>query len=246
MIKKWFVCLFLLSSANIFAEELIYNFSIFEIVEQNQIETLKATAQKECDKNIAMACYKMGEIEWFNARNIKDNAAKEKAKAFYQKAFRLFEKSCNKNNFADCANLAKYYSGGVFGSGIQGDRQKNFELSEKACNGGIARACADAGRMYGKLNANKDNPEINKKVLEYIEKGCTLNDAEICYFMGLHYAGGKEGGQKQKDKALKLFEKSCQLYQKNPPKDKEKQNDADVACRVYQDFKDGTYYDKWH
>ena len=244
MIKKLIACFLLLSSANIFAEELIANFSIFKVAEQNQIETLKATAQKECDKNIAVACYKMGEIEWFNRKNDKDNVAKEKAKAFYQKAFDLFEKSCNKNNFADCANLAQYYSGGVFGSDIQGDRQKNFEFSEKACNGGIARACANAGRMYGKLNGN--NPETNKKVLEYIEKGCTLNDAEICYMLGIHYAGDKNTEQKQKDKALKLFEKSCKLYQKNPPKNKEEQNNADVACRVYQDFKDGTFYDKWH
>ena len=246
MLKKLFVCLFLLSSANIFAEEFIYNFSIFKIAEQNQIETLKTTAQKECDKNIAMACYKMGEIEWFNARNIKDNAAKEKAKAFYQKAFHLFEKSCNKNNFTDCVNLAQYYSGGVPGSDIKGNRQKTFELSEKACNGDIAHACLNAGRMYGKLNADKDSPEIDKKVLEYVEKGCTLNDAEICYFVGLQYAGNKKTEQKQKDKALKFFEKSCKLYQKNPSKDKDEQNNADVACQVYQDFKDGTYYDKWH
>ena len=82
--------------------------------------------------------------------------------------------------------------------------------------------------------------------MEYVEKACTLNDAGICYMLGIQYAGNKNTEQKQKDKALKFFEKSCKLYQKNPPKNKKQ---ADVACRVYKDFKngakDGSFYDKW-
>lgn len=72
-------CLFLLSSTNVFAGELINDFNIIEVEEHNQIKTLKKTAQKQCDNNIAMACYKMGEIEGLN----EDNAAKAKAKSYF-------------------------------------------------------------------------------------------------------------------------------------------------------------------
>jgi hypothetical protein len=77
---------------------------------------------------------------------------------------------------------------------------------DAACDGGYGPACFDSGMRRAKgMGTAADRPAATA----WLDKGCTLDDAESCGLLAGFVATGQEGVRQDKAKAIELHAKAC-------------------------------------
>jgi TPR repeat protein len=132
------------------------------------------------------------------------------------------EASCESGDKSSCACLVDLYL-----LSLSAPQMVDYDFSPKAirqinkwwastredyvdaCNGGEGEACANA---FGMWLAKEFNSYGESKALEYMEKGCELNNAKSCFFLGSAWRSGYPAvPDKDEEKSYRAFKKACEL-----------------------------------
>lgn len=133
-----------------------------------------------------------------------------------------FERGCEAGEKSDCACLVDLYllsqsaPGMVdheFNSAAVRLVNKWWALAREeyadACDGGHGEACASA---FGMWLVKEFNSYSERKALEYMDKGCDLNDAKSCFFLGSAWKSGYPAvPNRDAKRSAKAFKKACDL-----------------------------------
>ncbi|RWS15458.1 Sel1 repeat-containing protein 1-like protein [Dinothrombium tinctorium] len=129
----------------------------------------------------------------------------------YEKAARIYKQNCFENNYAhSCFSYGKAL---FYGRGIESDEKEAMIAFEKGCDLGFGGACFNAGQInIGAEPKARDiiKPDVKKGVTQ-LEKGCDLKDGKSCFTASCQYLFGKNGVEKNLQKAFKLAFKGCEL-----------------------------------
>ena len=117
------------------------------------------------------------------------------------KAIRLYQKSCDCNEYEACNNLGTIYEGE---DGIKKDYKKARELYKKACDGDYALGCYNLGNIY--YDGKGVKQDIGKGAMYFKESCDTGNNWYGCYNFAV--IAGKNGDHY---KAKEYFVKACSL-----------------------------------
>lgn len=127
-----------------------------------------------------------------------------------EKAKTLYTKACDKKIAEACAALGTFYLGE---KGAPRDVVRASEILDGACALGSARAC-NAVAMLG-MNEPElrtaGNLETNKKVVEWLRRGCDLNHGVACANLAGATASGVGGLKADRGAADALYDKACKL-----------------------------------
>ena len=123
----------------------------------------------------------------------------------YDKAAKLYIKSCDEKNMQGCYYLSLLSS---LGLGVKKNYKRSYSLLKQACQGDYFQACNDLGR--GHILGTRGREKNYKKAFELFKKACNGNNASGCLSLGTVY---KNGTYVKKDqvKSKKMYEKSCKL-----------------------------------
>ena len=131
-----------------------------------------------------------------------------------KKAFKYSKQGCDfktiKTNLASkiaCKNLAVYYFYG--NSAVKQNEYEAVRISVQGCNNNLGWFCSFAGSILDSIKETDNNFYYHS--FTYHSKGCELNSAISCQFIGFEYLIGMGGGQPNPDIALKYFNKGCRL-----------------------------------
>jgi len=111
----------------------------------------------------------------------------------HSEALRLYKRGCELNAEAACYNLAHKYE---YGSGTA------VEYLQKSCDLRFGKACTELSTFYYNSDKNRS--------FEYAQKACDYKDGNGCDRLGTFYLVGN-GVAPNRDKAMKLFRKGCNL-----------------------------------
>ena len=124
----------------------------------------------------------------------------------------LYEESCDAGNVVHCT---KYAFNMIETDSTRGDFQPIGERLEKGCNGRVAIACTELSLHFrngwrGKsIFASGSGLEANpKQAMEFAYRGCDLESATACHYMGVHAYTGLGMDKNVKD-ALIYFNRAC-------------------------------------
>jgi serine/threonine protein kinase len=119
----------------------------------------------------------------------------------YADAVPLYDKLCAQGDQAACVSLGWAY---FYGNGIQQNDVHGMDLWSKACDAGNGSGCGTLAVVYRLTGSSA------AKALPFAEKGCSLNDADSCFTLGLDYWNGSAVTQDQ-EKAREFLQKACKL-----------------------------------
>jgi TPR repeat protein len=133
-----------------------------------------------------------------------------------------FERGCEEGEKTDCSCLIDLYLLSLstpemvdheFSAGtvrlINKWWAKAREDYADACDGGDGAAC---GNAFGMWLVKEFNSYSESTALRYMEKGCELNDAKSCFFLGSAWKSGYPAvPQRDENKSSEAFEKACDL-----------------------------------
>lgn len=81
-----------------------------------------------------------------------------------------------------------------------------------ACDRGDGEAC---GSAFGMWLVKDFNSYSESKALEYMQKGCDLNDAKSCFFLGSAWRSGYPAvPNRDENKSFEAYKKACDLGHK--------------------------------
>ncbi|MBZ7983944.1 tetratricopeptide repeat protein [Campylobacter sp. RM12647] len=120
---------------------------------------IKLVKQSCKDDDNANACY-----DFANFCEVKYTQCDDFEK-LYERAFNLYEKQCNNNDYSSCYFLANMYLNGV---STDIDEEKALELYKYACNNNDNKSCYEVSQLY------------ENKSLEYLRKSCELEFKYAC------------------------------------------------------------------
>ncbi|XP_054164465.1 cytochrome c oxidase assembly factor 7 homolog [Oppia nitens] len=129
---------------------------------------------------------------------------------------KVFKDNCNDNKFG--RSCTQYGINLLTSRGCPKDLKKSLDNFLKGCELGDNEGCFYSGQLLSGSDGDyRSDIEPNiKKAMDYFEKGCemTANStvaAECCFYAHSHYLFGKNGCQKNADKAFKFGVKGCDL-----------------------------------
>lgn len=124
----------------------------------------------------------------------------------------LYEESCDAGNVVHCT---KYAFNMIETDSTSGDFQPIGERLEKGCNGRVAIACAELSLHFrngwrGKsiFASGSGLTADPKNAMEFAYRGCDLESATACHYMGVHAYTGL-GMDKNVADALIYFNRAC-------------------------------------
>ena len=124
----------------------------------------------------------------------------------------LYEESCDAGNVVHCT---KYAFNMIETDITSGDFQRIGERLERGCNGRVAIACTELSLHFrngwrGKsIFASGSGLEADPKLaMEFAYRGCDLESATACHYMGVHAYTGL-GMNKNVADALIYFNRAC-------------------------------------
>jgi uncharacterized protein len=124
----------------------------------------------------------------------------------------LYEESCDAGNVVHCT---KYAFNMIETDSTSGDFQPIGERLEKGCNGRVAIACTELSLHFrngwrGKsIFASGSGLQADpKQAMEFAYRGCDLESATACHYMGVHAYTGL-GMEKNAKDAVIYFSRAC-------------------------------------
>jgi uncharacterized protein len=124
----------------------------------------------------------------------------------------LYEESCDAGNVVHCT---KYAFNMIETDITSGDFQRIGERLEKGCNGRVAIACTELSLHFrngwrGKsiFASGSGLAADPKNAMEFAYRGCDLESATACHYMGVHAYTGL-GMEKNAKDAVIYFSRAC-------------------------------------
>ena len=156
-----------------------------------------------CDKNVAVACHKLGNL-YQRGRLSRDFVA----------AAQRYARACDLGYAKSCHNAGVVYFTGGFGLVV--DLAKAVSFFERGCDGGPRDSCHNAGVAYDK---GLGVPPDRDKAVKFYTKSCELGYGDACNNLGYLYVS--KGDLRGFSKGLGWVKKgcdagnkkSCQLYE---------------------------------
>ena len=127
-----------------------------------------------------------------------------------KKVLQHLKKGCSKNESRSCLLLGMMYA--QWPDSVKQDINYGIKLLKKSCNLENPQACEKLGYYYYKTSYNPVLfHEYNNKAVKFYEKGCFNGTHDYCHSGGYMYAKGKNGLDRNKRKAKKLYEHGCKI-----------------------------------
>ena len=133
-----------------------------------------------------------------------DKAYEEYDNSNFDKALKLFEAECSKNDGEACEQAALMYEDG---EGTDKDVHKAKDLYSKSCDLKDGNGCANLGFLYENYEELKGS---DTTIFQLYQKGCSINSALSCNNLASVYQDGV-GTAKDYAKANTYFQKSCDM-----------------------------------
>jgi len=114
----------------------------------------------------------------------------------------ISQELCREGNSTECFNVAKNHEEG---KEVRIDIEKAIKFYQYGCYYKNVQACFNAGKLY----ENRNDDEDLKLAAYFYEVSCDYDNAKGCLKRGSLYQTSQK-----KEKALKLFYKSCKLKDK--------------------------------
>ncbi|CAN7941369.1 unnamed protein product, partial [Ixodes pacificus] len=96
--------------------------------------------------------------------------------------------------------------------GCTEDKPEAFKYYRKGCDAGCAQSCFAVGLMLTSTDAIPGVAKDNRLGMEFLDKACTMGNAEGCYFAsGQLIAGDRPGVPRDMRKAFGYTERACEL-----------------------------------
>lgn len=156
------------------------------------IEKGKFWLSKACNKDVALAYYRLGDMLDFD---------EDKAQLSYDIAFDLFNKDLVKGNSETLYRIALCY---LYGHGVEQDTQKSLEYLLEAVKANNDDACYQLA-LYYKGGNDKNFSESFK----WYQKAADLGNVDALYDIGYCYESGT-GVEKNLEKAFEYYMKGAQ------------------------------------
>lgn len=119
----------------------------------------------------------------------------------YKKSEKYYKKACSKKMGKACFALGSL----CYNKKICSASAKNYY--DKSCVLGYGKGCQALGESIAETTGNK----VSSSTFSAYKKGCIANFPESCALIASMYTLGGEGIPKNKIKALKYFNKACNL-----------------------------------
>jgi TPR repeat protein len=187
---------------------------------------------KGCDEGDAKACNDLAGMYLSGDSKYHVKEDKIKAKEFYDKSIKLYQRYCNEGNGKACFDLGDKYNGMRWG--IDQDYKTMMQHYTKACEYGNSFACNELGVAYKRGKGVIKNEDMSKmyydKALVLYEQECENNIAESCDRLSMIYRA-EMYGTNDSARGLALHKKTFNLY-----KELCNRNDAEGCWQVAKSY----------
>jgi uncharacterized protein len=159
-------------------------------VKKNRVEAFRLF-RIACEMNNTSACNNVGymhEIGITGKGGVKRNISI---------AFVSYQKSCNKEYWRGCYDLARFH---YDGQGTKKNKRLAYKLYKTSCEKGESLSCSELGRLAFFSNINKS--------IDYYKRGCDLKDGYSCHQVAISYRETINGENKPELWA-EYFDKAC-------------------------------------
>lgn len=134
----------------------------------------------------------------------------EAIKKEFEKALDVYRTNCDDNKYGK--SCFKYGNYKLIGKGCTEDKPEAFNYYRKGCDAGCAQSCFAVGLMLTSADAIPGVARDNRLGMEFLDKACTMGNAEGCYFAsGQLIAGNRPGVPRDMRKAFGYTERACEL-----------------------------------
>lgn len=157
------------------------------LVQQDELDERGHELERRCEQKVGLSC---GNLAFYYYHGI-NGASRNPIKAAF-----LFQKGCDLNDVNSCYQLGLWYVQGL--GGMLKDSKIAADLMEKACEG-----------IKIKQNCDKTLP------IDKCEVNFDFLRSNACFSLGGIYEHGGVHLDKDTQKALKFYKKSCDLNLKN-------------------------------